>query len=307
MTTSRYSLVQGHRMRVTKLDACGRPIYGVDTSVTTEGFVSVAATANTTESDEINVQNAGGKSCVYQPAKTAFTGYGLEIVVCEVDPDMFSLMTNQEPYEDYDGNVIGFAMETGVEGSNYALEVWSGVSGGDACDNPDAQGNYGYSLFPFVKGGIVGDFTIENGATNFSITGANTADGSSWGVGPYSVLLDGTTAKPLPKAITKKQHLLNILVNVAPPVDAVGARPTLDPTADALSTIVATPTGLNVSLALTPNDMASDPVWIDWGDGQWSYKTGTTTPATHTYTAPGTYTIKASTNGAWVTDDVTVA
>src|SRR5690349_1269814 len=127
---TRYSLVQGHRMRVTKLDACGRPIYGQDTSVTTEGFVSVATTANTSESDEINVQNAGGKSCVYQPPKTTFTGYGLEIVVCEVDPDMFSLMTNQAPYEDYDGNVIGFAMETGVEASNYALEIWSGVSGG---------------------------------------------------------------------------------------------------------------------------------------------------------------------------------
>lgn len=306
MSTKRYSLVQGHRMRVTKLDACGRPIYGDDTSVTTEGFVSVATTTNTTETDEINVQNAAGKPCVYQAPKTTFTGYGVELVFCEVDPDLFGLVTNQPAYEDYAGNVIGFAVETGVEASAFALEVWSGVSGGDACENPDAQGEYGYSLFPFLKGGVVSDFTVENNATNFTITGSNSSDGASWGVGPYNVILNGSTPAKLPTALSKKNHLLNIVVDVAPPDGAVGARPTLDPANEALTAIIATPTGANVSLAFTPNDLATEPVWVDWGDGQWSYVTGTVTPAAHTYAADGTYTIKASTNGTWVTDDVTV-
>ena len=72
------SLVKGRRIRVTKLDSCGRPIYGDDSQVVSKGFISVAFTANTSESDEINVTNAAGEVCVFEAAVTSLTGYGLE-------------------------------------------------------------------------------------------------------------------------------------------------------------------------------------------------------------------------------------
>jgi hypothetical protein len=307
MSTKSYSLVKGRRVRVTKLDNCGRPVYGDSSSAVTKGFISVGMTANTTESDEINVQNAAGETCVFEPAETSLTGYAVEVQFCEVDPELFAIATNQTPYEDYEGNIIGFAVESGVEMSSFALELWAGVAGGDACENPDAEGQYGYLLLPFLRGGIVGDLTIENGAATFTITGANTRDGANWGTGPYPVILNGSSAPSvLPTALSKKTHFLNILVDVEPPAPAVGARPVLDPATDPLTAIVATDTGLSVSLALTPNDITA-PVWIEWGDGEWSYETDTLAPATHVYAAAGTYTIRASTSGTWVETTVTVS
>ena len=43
------------------------------------------------------------------------------------------------------------------------------------------------------------DFTVENGAVTFTITGANTKEGNGWGVGPHQdIMLDGSTPTPLP-------------------------------------------------------------------------------------------------------------
>lgn len=306
MSTKTYSLLKGSRVRLTKLDACGRPIYGDDTSATSSGFITVSLTANTTESDEINVTNAAGETCVYEAAETSLTGYAAEIAFCNVDPELFAIATNQSPYLNAAGDVIGFAVETGAEASTFALELWMGVAGsGDSCDNPDAQGEYGYVLLPFVKGGIVGDMEFGNAATTFTITGANSKDGARWGVGPYNVILDGANPAKLPTALSRKTHFLSILVDVAPPAAASGARPVLDPSAEGLTSIAATATGATASVAILPNDVLS-PVWIDWGDGEWSYEDDTLATATHTYAASGTYIIKASTNGTWVQDDITV-
>jgi len=57
-----FSPVRGRAMRVTRLDGCGRPVYGDGSVGVSDGFVSVAFTANTDEGEEINVTNAAGKS-----------------------------------------------------------------------------------------------------------------------------------------------------------------------------------------------------------------------------------------------------
>jgi hypothetical protein len=178
------SLVKGRRIRVTQLDGCGRPVYGDDSQVVSKGFISVAFTANTTESDEINVTNAAGEVCVFEAAVTSLTGYGLEIQFCEVDPELFALVTGQPVVIGADGStVIGFDVDTKVslDNSNFALELWAGSPAGDACSTEGAQGAFGYLLLPYLTGGILGDFTVENGAVTFTLTGANTKEGNSWG------------------------------------------------------------------------------------------------------------------------------
>jgi hypothetical protein len=75
MSTRRFPLVRGRKMRVTRLDGCGRPMYGDCASVVSEGFISVALTANTNEGEAINVTNAAGKTCVSDTPCTEFTGY----------------------------------------------------------------------------------------------------------------------------------------------------------------------------------------------------------------------------------------
>ena len=67
-----FPLVRGRTMRVTKTDGCCAPAYGPDNQVVTDGFVSVALTANITDAEEITVVNANGKTCVRDPGCAEF-------------------------------------------------------------------------------------------------------------------------------------------------------------------------------------------------------------------------------------------
>lgn len=303
------TMVTGQAMRLTQVDACGRPVFGEESQAVSDGFISVALTVNTTESDAIQVTNAAGKICVNRPAKTSFANYSVEMVFCGVDPGLFALATGQRPYEDSDGNVIGFTVSTKPQRqATVGLEVWMGSEGGDACDDPDAEGEFGYLNLPFLDGGVVGDFTIENGAVNFTITGSVTKDGTRWGVGPYNVVLEGGVPAVLPNALETNDHLLMITTQVAPPEAVCGARPLLDPSVASLTAVTGTtaPASLNVSFAVTPST-AGLPVWYDFGDGTWDYIEGSLNGVTtHLYAGAGTYTVKASTNGVWKTTTVTV-
>lgn len=309
MATKCLTPVKGRRIRVTKLDDCARPVYGEASSATSSGFVSVAFTANTTESDEISVLNAAGETCVYEPSETTLVGYGVEIAFCNVDPDVFALITGQDVVEDAQGDVVGFAINTKRKlTTGFALEIWTGVAGGsDACSTEGAQGNYGYMVVPFIRGGIVGDFTIENNAVTFTISGGNTREGNLWGVGPYNVQLSALGQPgPLLQPVDPADAFRFLQTTVAPPEAACGARPLLDPTTEELTSISGAATGLTVAFTPTPADISA-PAWYDFGDGTWAYLPSSALGATsHTYAAAGTYTVKASTNGQWVTTTVTV-
>ena len=88
-----FPLVRGRTMRVTRMDGCCRPLGGPDSQVVTDGFVSVALTANITQPEEITVINANGQTCVRDPGCPEFNGYGVELTFCEVNPCLFSMVT----------------------------------------------------------------------------------------------------------------------------------------------------------------------------------------------------------------------
>lgn len=312
MASKGYTAVKGRRVRVTRVDSCGRPVYGEDSQAVSKGFISVAWTANTIESDEINQPNAAGERCIYEPAVPELTGYTLNMTFCEVDPELFSLVTGQRVYYDADGNAIGIAVSTDVslENQAFALEVWAGAPAGDGCSTEGAQGSYGYFLAPFLKGGILGDYTIENGAVTFTIQGATTRNGNAWGVGPYNVMMNGGVPSPLLEALQPNDHKLMIWVGVAPPEPFYGTRPVLDPSTPAITAVVATEdatdtTGMTADFAFT-GATADSPVWVDFGDGTWDYSEDGSLGSSHQYTAAGTYTVRASSNNTWVTTEVVV-
>ena len=225
MTSQCFSLVRGRALRVTKLDGCGRVLLGASSQVTTEGFISVGFTANTEEGESISVTNAAGKVCILDEPSPSFTGYSLEVAFCGVDPELFSLMTGQKVVLNAAGDeAIGFRMNSGINlgEKGFALELWSSVPVA-ACD-ASGGASYGYFLVPFIQGGVLGDFTVENGAINFTLTGANSKDGNEWGVGPYDVVRDDTgTAGPLLETLDSKDHLHMQLTTVAPPAATCGA------------------------------------------------------------------------------------
>lgn len=308
MPTKCLSLVRGRRIRLTRLDGCGRPVYGDASSVVSKGFISVAFTANTTESEEINITNAAGETCVFEPAETALTGYALEVQFCEVDPDLFSLVTGQGVVLDAFGNSTGFDIDTAVtlDSSGFALELWMGSAAGDACSTEGAQGSFGYLLLPFLRGGIVGDFTVENGSVTFTITGANTRDGNTWGVGPYSdIQIQEGVPGPMISPVSSTTALRLILTDVEPPEAACGSRPLLDTTLPDLTAITAVQGADAQTAAFTTTPASTGPVWYDFGDGEWDYVVAPG-EATHTYEGSGVFTVRASQNGTWVETEVTI-
>jgi PKD repeat protein len=81
-----------------------------------------------------------------------------------------------------------------------------------------------------------------------------------------------------------------------------GSIPLLDIADPALTDFTATPTGLSVEFVPVP--AGTDPVWYEFGDGEWDLaETGS---YTHVYEAAGTYEVVARRGGSRVTETVTV-
>jgi hypothetical protein len=300
-----FSPVRGRAMRVTKLDGCGRPVYGPDSVAVSDGFVSVAFTANTDDGDEINVTNAAGKTCVREVPCPTFLNYGVEIEFCNVDPALFAILTGQTSYNDDAGVVSGFRVNSDISAcdSGFALEIWTGVPG-VACDETTSAdaAPAGYLLLPYLQGGVFGDFTVENDAISFTVTGAQTKTGSGWGVGPYDVVRDATgTPGPLRDPILSGDHLDVEYTDVPSPTPGCGTLPLLDPSAPALTAITPAPAAGNV-VAFSATPAGSDPWWIEFGDGEWDYA-DQGGDLTHTYATPGTYKYVAHRGSSTVTGD----
>lgn len=306
--TNKVALVNGTRVRITRLDACGRIVYGDNNVAISKGFVSVALKAATSSTTAVDVKNANGESIVNEPAETSFSNYGVDIVFAEVDPELFALISGQRVLHDAFGQTTGFTVDTNVslQSQGVAIEVWTGSPSGDACSDSNAQGSFGYILLPFVKGGYLSDHTISEGGISFTIAGATTKDGNAWGRGPYKVQINaGGQPGPLVDPLTTTEHEAVLLVGVAPPAPVDGTRPQLDPAKTAVTTITATTTGLSVDLDVTPDAAVGTGVWWEFGDGTWDYIDGGA--VTHAFPSAGTYTVQASTNGTWVSKSVTVS
>lgn len=232
--SSKFSLVRGRKMRATALDGCGDPVPGSRNVITTDGFISVGLTANNEEADEISVTNAAGRVCILDSPTSKFQNYSVQIQFCGVDPELITMMTGQPVVLDGQGGIVGFQQDTEVDVDlvGFALELWAGVPF-DVCEE-GADVTYGYILLPFIKGGSLGDFTVENAAINFTMTGGVTKGGAGWAAGPHDVVLDnGGNPSPLLQPLTKGVHLHVQQTQVAPPADGTTALGTLATGADA--------------------------------------------------------------------------
>ena len=229
MTTHTFTPVLGKRFRLTSLDVCGR-VTDESLSFVGDGFVSVTLSSETEEGAEILQKKFNGGLCVNEKQSDSFKRFTLENEFCGVNPDVLSIMTNAEPYEDASGDIAGFTVPEGDIDKAFALEIWTGLSG-QACGE-GAEEASGYLLLPFVQAGVLGD--IEMGgedAVTFSMTGAYTKGGNGWGTGPYDVVF-GEDDEPsaLPSALDPLDHLLIMDTGLAVPAltDEAGPVPGTD-------------------------------------------------------------------------------
>lgn len=258
MSSRTFPLIGGRRMRLTRLDACGVPAWGNATMAVSKGFVSVAVTANYDDGTEVVVRNASDERCVQRDAEAELINLGLAVTFCAVDPALYSAFTGfPEVLDPATGDVIGFITDRAIKPSmvKNALEVWSDAMGNAGCEEGE-EVPYGYLLWPFLQGARVGDYTIENGAVTFSVTGILTKDGTQWGVGPYDVILDENgDPGPLTDPLTSTQHQYTVRTLVAPPDVTDGLVPLDDPDEAAATTATAgTPGTFN---GVRPADFAA--------------------------------------------------
>jgi hypothetical protein len=218
--------LQGETMRVTRLDVCGNPEFGECAYAVSDGFVSITMTPNTEEGERFLQRNAAGRAIVNQRSKPVLNWYDVSMVFQEVDPELFTLITGLQPYEDDEGRVIGFPVtESDFATANFGLETWMGNAEEDCPPEGDPLPFFGYNLLPWVvEGALMEDIVVANQLITFTVVG-RTRKGTPWGVGPYDVVLD-TNGDPSPlfSAIPTDTHHLPIWTQLAPPEAECGCQ-----------------------------------------------------------------------------------
>lgn len=240
-----FAPVRGKVMRATRADGCGRPICGPCAYVVSKGFVSIELSPQVEEGEAISVTNAAGEQCVNEPACPTLTGITVTINFCQVDTDLFSLVTGQDPLLNEAGQTVGFDFADVPCTTGFALETWLGINNPAGCDGATGTAEYGYQVLPWITGVRLGDWTIENAAVTFSITGT-ARSGHGWGRGPFDVqeLADGTPDK-LWTPIAPNRFGRLIKTTVPPPEPQCGCQE-LTGCTDVISAITADPSAVTL-------------------------------------------------------------
>lgn len=313
MATSCPSFLRGTALRATRLDSCGRPVYGECGQVVSDGFVTIEMSAETDDGDDISVTKANGQTCVSVAPCTQFKWYETSIELCEVDPDLVQIMNpTWEKVLDAQGNTIGYDANGTLDCSTgFALEIWMETyQAADACAGSGSQGSYGYMLLPWVIGGAPDDLEITNDAISFTFTG-KTKIGSGWRRGPYPVQLQENGAPgPLLRPIGPDTHYRLFTTTIRPPEPECGCQPVDRPTPEPAEVIL---TGLDGetnrrTVRLRVNNHGFGPVTVTWGDEN-SEEVQDGATVSHTYAEDGDYTLTVADKespAVNVTRDITI-
>ena len=218
MSTKLFTPLLGKRLRLTQLDACGRvPVAGASQAfITTSGFISVELSAEVEDGVEIIQKRADGALCVNEKFANSFKRFNVNLTFCGVIPTALSITTNAEGYEDYAGDVAGITVPEGPIDKEFALELWTGLSG-RACEDEDEEAS-GYLVLPRIQAGTMADLTADGeNAITFGMSGGFTKGGNTWGSGTWEVVMDDGTPAVLPTPLDALDHLLLMDTGLAPP------------------------------------------------------------------------------------------
>lgn len=209
MTTECYAMVRGSGIRLTDLDLTGA-YDDLDTRyATSKSVVSIQINEVTESGGNELIRNDDDEPRLHFVTNDTMIRYDADINFLRCDPEILRLLTGVPLAFNASGDIVGFDATTRLPAKAFALEVWSKLTGVSCVADAVAAGfgefnfgegsfgddegsllsrrPYGYTLFPFLKGGTIGGFTFANGLVSFNIKGARTQRGSKWGVGPYDL------------------------------------------------------------------------------------------------------------------------
>lgn len=300
MATECSALLRGKVARITRVDGCGNPIYcdapddDVPQHVVSDGIISIQVEPEIDNGTDITQDNWAGDSCIDVPACPKIRWINITAQFCRMDPDLFSMWTGVPVIKDATGKATGFRVRKSVScEEGVALEMWTGSKAEGRCTSGSAKAKYGYIVIPWVVNGILGSYTIENGAVTFQVT-AKGIDGGGWGVGPYDVY-EGTTAgstAPLstPFGEGDLEHIDT--TTLPPPSPTCGFSCAVTPTPPTITVAKLASDATGMTSTLDYANGTSGPVTVNWGDGS----STVTTPSgsgtlTHQYSAAGSFTV----------------
>jgi len=211
------SPIKARVLRITRLDVCGNPVTGTGGQVISSGFIQVQASPEYEEGEEFLQKNANGDPCVNEKDPNFLKRVGLQIDLCNIDPDGVVLMTGERLLTT-GGPVTGtgVAFGEGTLTARFGLELWQPLAG-QVCSATGAQ-YWMYWVFPNVGNTMIGDFTFENGPFTLSISSDTKAAGTLWGDGP------GTTTWLNGNVMLPDEHFAFNITTVSPPVPVCGAQ-----------------------------------------------------------------------------------
>jgi hypothetical protein len=228
MTSVCYTPFKAMRVRATLLNSCGVPVTGCST-VVSDGIISVEMTKEYEERQEFFKKNGDGVFCVKETNPPILKWLNLVLTFCNVDPELVNIMSAEPLVLDdaVSPKATGFSTQENTTASaNFALELWTRIANaGVSCTGGQ---EYGYTLFPWVVEGTIGDITYQNDTVDL-ILNARTRSNSPWGTGPYMVDYSdnpagSTTRIPLLTPIGSLQHHRMFLTRLAPTASVCGCQ-----------------------------------------------------------------------------------
>lgn len=238
MTTETYAMVRGSAIRITALDSCGAIPDDAIRYAVSKCVARVSISDITEDSSNEVVRDSGDDPALHFFKPAEVLGYSADIEFLKVNPAVLQLVTGIEPVSDWEDQIIGFDNKMRVKSPAFALEVWSRLVRAANCDqgfglSPFGEGpfggdtrRYGYTLFPFLKGGYITGYEIANGLVSFKVVGAQTRWGASWGRGPYDLTPEEYTRLPTP--VSGNTAWRNLILDTTIPGDTEGVVVTFD-------------------------------------------------------------------------------
>ena len=227
MTAVCYTPFKVPIIRATRLTSCGQAQTGSCSTVVSDGIISIEMTKQYEDRQEFFVKNGDGVFCVKETNPPILKWINLVITLCNVDPELVNIMT-AEPMVANDATSpvnTGFSTQEGsAANANFAFESWTRITNiGTPCTGGV---EFGYTIWPWVVEGTVGDMTYQNDTVSF-VVNARTRSNSLWGIGPYNVDYSdnpagSTTPIKLLTPIGSTQHERRFLTRLAPPTSSCG-------------------------------------------------------------------------------------
>lgn len=213
-----YSSIKGLEFRATLLDDEFAPVYGDNTVVASDGFVSVSLTDRVFPGLTFELRDVDQRLQVAHADRDDVSWVDVIIELCAVDPAMVTMLTGQRPMLDWKGRVVGFGKRSVQDPPNIGFEVWTEMTA------PVDDLGWVYWVLPRLTHCRVSTPILEDGVASFTLT-ARAFGNASWGVGPHEVVAasdDVLIPSPLLDPLPADEQIAHRLTEVPPPPVSCG-------------------------------------------------------------------------------------